>query len=119
MLTALLILFPLLAGLLVFFVKGNAARNLALVSSIIEFGIALGAFMLFKHNPSAALLNFDHAWVQSLGIHFSVGIDGMALLMILLTTFLVPLIILSSFKNEYSNSNNFYVKTDHGLLVKV
>ena len=108
MLTALLILFPLLAGLLVFFVKGNAARNLALGSSIIEFGIALGAFMLFKHNPNAALLNFDHAWVQSLGIHFSVGIDGMALLMILLTTFLVPLIILSSFKNEYSNSNNFY-----------
>lgn len=108
MLTALLILFPLLAGLLVFFVKGNAARNLALGSSIIEFGLALGAFFLFKHNPDSALLNFDHAWVQSLGIHFSVGIDGMALLMILLTTFLVPLIILSSFKNEYSNSNNFY-----------
>jgi len=108
MLTALLILFPLLAGLLVFFVKGNAARNLALGFSIIEFGLAIGAYCLFKHNPDACMLSFDHVWVKSLGIHFSVGIDGMGLLMVLLTTFLVPIIILSSFKNEYSNPHNFY-----------
>ncbi|MBA2610841.1 MAG: NADH-quinone oxidoreductase subunit M [Bacteroidetes bacterium] len=108
MLAALLILFPLLAGLLVFFVKGNAARNLALGFSIIEFGLALGAFFLFKKDPNACMLSFDHVWVKSLGIHFSVGIDGMALLMILLTTFLVPLIILSSFTNDYSKPNNFY-----------
>jgi NADH-quinone oxidoreductase subunit M len=108
MLTALLILFPLLAGLLVFFVKGNMARNLALGFSIIEFGLAIGAYCLFKHNPDACMLSFDHVWVKSLGIHFSVGIDGMGLLMVLLTTFLVPIIILSSFKNEYSNPHNFY-----------
>ncbi|MBL7920736.1 MAG: NADH-quinone oxidoreductase subunit M [Bacteroidia bacterium] len=108
MLTALLILFPLLAGLLVFFVKGNAARNLALGFSIIEFGLAIGAYFLFKHNPDACMLTFDHVWVKSLGVHFSVGIDGMGLLMVLLTTFLVPIIILSSFKNEYSNPHNFY-----------
>lgn len=108
MLTALLILFPLLAGLLVFFVKGNAARNLALGFSIIEFGLAIGAYFLFKHNPDACMLTFDHVWVKSLGIHFSIGIDGMGLLMVLLTTFLVPIIILSSFKNEYSNPHNFY-----------
>ncbi len=108
MLTALLILFPLLAGLLIFFVKGNGARNLALGFSIIEFGLSVAAFCMFKHNPACAQLSFDHAWVRSLGIHFSVGMDGMALLMVMLTTFLVPLIILSSFKNEYSNPNNFY-----------
>lgn len=108
MLTALLILFPLLAGLLVFFVKGNMARNLALGFSTIEFGLAIGAYCLFKHNPDACMLSFDHVWVKSLGIHFSVGIDGMGLLMVLLTTFLVPIIILSSFKNEYSNPHNFY-----------
>lgn len=108
MLAALLILFPLLAGLLVFFVKGNTARNLALGFSIIEFGLALGAFCLFKQDPNACMLSFDHVWVKSLGIHFSVGIDGMSLLMILLTTFLVPLIILSSFTTDHSKPNNFY-----------
>lgn len=108
MLTALLIGFPLLAALLVFFTRGNAARNLALGFSVIEFLLSLAAFMQVKHNPDSVLLSCSHAWVASLGIHFSVGMDSLALLMVLLTTFLVPLIILSSFKNTYTNSHNFY-----------
>lgn len=112
MLTALLIIFPLLAALLVFFTRGTTARNLALGFSVIEFAISLIALATFKHNPDSASLVCNHAWVQSLGIHFSVGINGLSLLMVLLTTFLVPLIILSSFKNTYNNAHNFY-----GLLL--
>src|SRR6478609_1637690 len=108
MLTALLIGFPLLAAFLVFFTKGNTARNLALAASVIEFAIALIALFQFKSNPDSALLRFDAVWVQSLGIHFSVGIDGLSILMVLLTTFLMPLIILTSFGNTYNNSHNFY-----------
>lgn len=108
MLTALLIGFPLLAALLVFMIKGNAARNLALGFSVIEFALSMGAFFLYKHNPDHQLLSLDCDWVKSLNIHFSVGIEGISLLMVLLTTFLVPLIILSSFKNEYQNPNSFY-----------
>ena len=47
-------------------------------------------------------------WVESLGIHFAVGLDALSLLLVLLTTFLIPLIILSSFKNEYEKPNSFY-----------
>lgn len=108
MLTALLIGFPLLAAFLVFFTRGTTARNLALASAIIEFVISLGALYQFQHNPDSPLLAFDCVWVQSLGIHFSVAIDGLSILMVLLTTFLVPLIILTSFSNTYSNSQNFY-----------
>lgn len=108
MLTALLIGFPLLASLLVFSLKGKAARNLALGSSVVEFALSLMALHQYKSNTSATMLTFDRSWIHSLGIHFSVGIDGLAILMVLLTTFLVPLIILSSFKNEYSNAGSFY-----------
>jgi NADH-quinone oxidoreductase subunit M len=108
MLTVLLILFPLLSGLLVFFLKGSFARNIALTLSVIEFCIAFGSFFMFKHNPGHQALSFNHFWVKSLGINFSFAIDGMGLLMVLLTTFLVPLIILSSFKNQYNNPNSFY-----------
>ena len=108
MLTALLIGFPLFAALLVFFARGTVSRNLALALSIIEFAISLLAFVYFKHNPATSLLTFNHVWIQSLGIHFSVGMDGLSLLLVLLTTFLVPLIILSSFKNSYENAHNFY-----------
>lgn len=108
MLTALLIGFPLLAAFLVFFTKGTTARNLALAASVIEFVISLLALYQFKLNPNSALLQFDAVWVQSLGIHFSVAIDGLSILLVLLTTFLVPLIILTSFGNTYTNSQNFY-----------
>jgi NADH-quinone oxidoreductase subunit M len=108
MLTALLIGFPLLAALLVFFTRGNTARNLALGFSVIEFAISLVALYQYKCNPAAACLSFDREWFGSLGIHFSAAIDGLSILLVLLTTFLVPLIILTSFKNTYSNSHNFY-----------
>ncbi len=108
MLIALLIGFPLLASLLVFAMKGNAARNLALGFSVIEFGLSIAAFCMYKHNPDCEQLAFNQPWVKSLGINFSVGVDGISLLLVLLTTFLVPLIILSSFKNEYSNPHSFY-----------
>lgn len=108
MLTLLLIGFPLLAALTLFLAKSKASKTIALGFSIAEFAIALGIFAIYKHNPNDLQLMFDTAWVQSLGIHFNVGINGMSLLMVLLTTFLVPLIILSSFQNEYSNSHNFY-----------
>lgn len=108
MLSALIILFPLLSAFMVFSTKGNTSRSLALGASIIEFILALVAFFVFKSNNSSSLLTFNQAWVQSLGINFSVTIDGLGLLLVLLTTFLVPLIILSSFKNNYTNAHNFY-----------
>lgn len=108
MLTVLLILFPFISALIVFFTKGRLARNLALTFSVFEFIVALVAFVLFTHNPNLSILCFNHTWVQSLGISFSVSINGLSLLMILLTTFLVPLIILSSFNNLQELSSKFY-----------
>lgn len=108
MLAVLLIGFPLLAGLFVFFTKGTTARNIALTASVIEFVISLLALNQFKLNPASSLLHVDAVWVQSLGIHFSASVNGLSILLILLTTFLVPLIILTSFKTNYSNSHNFY-----------
>jgi NADH-quinone oxidoreductase subunit M len=112
MLTVLLILFPMLAALVLFFGKASNARSLALGFSVVEFALALVAFLQYKSNPNAAMLNFDAVWVAALGIHFSVSINALSLLMVLLSTFLVPLIILSSFKNEYAKGYNFY-----GLLL--
>ena len=108
MLTGLLIVLPLLAGTLLLFTKGNVSRNFALAFSILEFILALFSWVQFKHNPEHALLSLDCTWIQSLGVKFSVGIDSMSLLMVLLTTFLVPLIIYSSFQNTYERSNVFY-----------
>lgn len=108
MLTVLLIAFPLLGALLVFLTKGNTSRNLALSVSLVEFVLSLFALFTYKSSPDSVMLDFSATWVKSLGISFSVQLDAMSILLTLLTTFLVPLIILSSFKNTYQNAHNFY-----------
>ena len=108
MLVGLLITLPLIASLLVFFTQGQASRKLALGLSVVEFILAMVVFFQFKHNPDNANLILNCPWVASLGIHFAVSINAMSLLMVLLTTFLVPLIILSSFNTHYERPNAFY-----------
>lgn len=107
MITLLLIFFPLVAGLLLLFVKGQQVRNIALGAAIIEFAISIAALLQFQHS-AAVQFESNFAWISSLGINFHVGMDGISLLMVLLTTFLVPVIILSSFKTDYKNPSLFY-----------
>lgn len=108
MLTGLLIILPLVASLLVFLTKGAAARTLAMAAAVAEFALSVFVYFQFKTNPAATNLSLNCTWVESMGIKFAVGIDGISLLLILLTTFLVPLIILSSYQNKYDKPHAFY-----------
>lgn len=104
MITAVLIFLPLVAGLLLFLAGNEKVKQIALAAAIIEFLISVYAFATFKTGD----FNFSTSWIPSLGISFNVGMDGISILLVMLTTFLVPLIILSSFRHSYSNSNLFY-----------
>jgi NADH-quinone oxidoreductase subunit M len=108
MLVGLLIFLPLIASILLLFVKGKSARTAALGISIVEFALSIIAFVQYKHNPAASDLVLNCNWIASLGVHFAVSINALSLLLVLLTTFLTPLIILSSFNTQYDKPNNFY-----------
>ncbi|MES2395682.1 MAG: NADH-quinone oxidoreductase subunit M, partial [Bacteroidota bacterium] len=107
MITLLLIFFPLLAALLLLMVKGEQVKKIALGAAIIEFVISIFALTQFQHNANVQF-EANFAWIQSLGITFHVGMDGISLLLVLLTTFLVPIIILTSFNTNYKNPAIFY-----------
>src|SRR6478735_11096154 len=107
MLTGFLILFPLLAALLLFSMRPKSAKSLALAASLIELAASLVLVFSFDKN-SGTQFAFDIPWVNSLGIHFSVGVDGISLLLVLLTTVLVPFIILSSVESRFEKSSTFY-----------
>jgi NADH-quinone oxidoreductase subunit M len=107
MLTLFLIFWPLLATLVFFAIKGQEAKRWALAASFIELAIALVMAILFDPSEGAQFV-VNYSWVQSLGINFHMGVDGISLLLVLLTTILTPLIILSSFKNQYENAPSFY-----------
>lgn len=107
MITTLLILFPFIAGLLLLLVKGEQVKKLALGAAIVELGISIFALTQFKKDASTQF-ELNIAWIKSLGINFHVGIDGISMLLVLLTAVLVPIIILTSFNTNHKNPSAFY-----------
>ncbi|MDJ0366563.1 NADH-quinone oxidoreductase subunit M [Hymenobacter sp. H14-R3] len=108
MLTAFLVFFPLAAALLLHFAKGSAARALALGASFLELAVAVfAAFAFVRNGPAGFDLNLN--WIPSAGINFHLGIDGLSLCLVLLTTVLVPIILATAFRHEeYENPGAFY-----------
>lgn len=107
MITLLLIFFPLAAALLLTMVKGEQVKKIALGAALVEFAISVAAVFQFQKNASTQF-ELNYVWIKSMGINFHVGIDGISMLLVLLTTFLVPVIILTSFKTNHKNPSAFY-----------
>jgi NADH-quinone oxidoreductase subunit M len=51
----------------------------------------------------------DVAWIQSLGVHWHLGIDGISLWLVLLTTFLMPIVMLSTFSAIHKKVREFVI----------
>ncbi len=96
---SLLIFFPILGAIVLLFINkenGRALRWVTLILSIIEFIFSLPLFFRFDSKTAAMQFVEDWWWVQSYGISYKLGIDGISLLLVLLTTFLTILCILCS-----------------------
>jgi NADH-quinone oxidoreductase subunit M len=88
------------AVLMALFVSGkNAAaiRNTALGVAVLDFAASLFLLMKFKVGIPGFQLVEKVTWIQSIGIQYFMGVDGISLLLVLLTTLLGVLAILSSF----------------------
>ncbi|SNC68509.1 NADH dehydrogenase subunit M [Hymenobacter gelipurpurascens] len=107
MLTVILLLWPVVAALLLHFFKGGAARVAAFGAALVEFVLAVYAAITFNSNHTGQF-SFNHEWIASAGINFHVGMDGLSLLLVLLTTFLVPIILLAAFRRNFENEGAFY-----------
>src|SRR5918911_986324 len=95
-------LLPVVGAVLVLFI-GNAdgqrnglIRWWTLIVSIAVFGVTLAMWASF--NPGAAEFQLveRHLWIPSFGIDYYVGVDGISLLLVVLTGFLTPIAVLSS-----------------------
>jgi NADH-quinone oxidoreductase subunit M len=80
---------------------------IALTASLVELVISLVVVAGFNKNEAVQFV-VNVPWITSAGITFSAGIDGISLLLVLLTTVLVPFIVLSSFSNTYNKPHTFY-----------
>jgi len=119
MTVSILIFLPVVAAVIVALLKNGTAKHAALFFSVAELIIA-GLF-LSKFIPDATTqFAIDVPWIPKFGIYFSAGIDGISMVMVLLTTLLLPLIILSTYQHKYNNEGAFYglvLFMQAGLLV--
>jgi NADH-quinone oxidoreductase subunit M len=108
MITLLLILIPILGSFLVMFSgkDANVRRN-TLIISLIEFILSLSVLLNFENTGLPELL-ISLPWLKGAGISFDLGMDGLSLLMVLLTTFLFTVIIIASISFKSRRLNIFY-----------
>ena len=97
----LLTFFPLLGVLLILFINAeakNIIRWVALITSLITFGISLWVLAMFDASNVNLQLVARYDWITVAGwnIQYFLGIDGLSILLVLLTAFLTPISILST-----------------------
>lgn len=76
--------------------KRTAAKWLALLVSVVTFALALVvAFRFDPGSKSPFQFTESHAWISDFGVRYALGVDGIAVALIALTTLLIPFIILA------------------------
>jgi NADH-quinone oxidoreductase subunit M len=105
MIPVLLLFIPLVAGILGFFVKEQkGASNLAIAASIVTLLTAVVGIYAMP----ASMHQFEATWLPSIGASFSVSLDGMSKMLVLLTAISMPLILIATRNNKYDNAGAFY-----------
>jgi NADH-quinone oxidoreductase subunit M len=92
----LLIFLPAFGALLVMLAPKGVARSLALGISLLEFALSVPLFFRFDAANPAMQFVMRKGWIEPFGVEYAVGIDGISLFMVLLTTLLLPICILSA-----------------------
>lgn len=98
---------PLIAALIVLVAGKSAARGLAGAFSLVSLLVTVYLYLNFVPDASTQYL-VNLAWIPQFGIQFKAGVDGISMVLLLLTNILIPLIILSSFKQDIKDQSAFY-----------
>ena len=102
----LLIFLPLVGAIITAF-TGKSAKIVSTVFSVVSLVLTLVIAGNFIPNASTQF-EVNLPWIADLGINLHAGIDGISMLVVLLTNLLVPIIILSSYNHQYKNPAAFY-----------
>ena len=91
-------LLPLVGAALVMLIPREEEaihRGLGFGTALVTFLVSLLILPDFDPAQAGFQLQVDKAWIEPLGIRFHLGVDGISLWLVLLTTFLMPLTLLS------------------------
>ncbi|GAB2971180.1 NADH-quinone oxidoreductase subunit M [Nocardioides montaniterrae] len=106
MLSALIAL-PLVGALAVYLLPRTLSKQVGLGVSLVALVLALVVLGRYKTDGGMQMTE-THVWMKQFGVHYALGVDGLGVVMVLLTAVLVPLVLVA----EWSN-----VETDAGPKV--
>lgn len=109
MLSELLVLPLIFAAIVALMPSDRFVRWSTLIFSLVHFGWSLRLLGAFDKSSHQIQLVEQHHWVQDFGITYFVGIDGISLWLVLLATFLLPLIVLGSWSGITQKVKGFHV----------
>ena len=90
-------------------------KQIALAISLLVAGVGISAALGFDANQSGYQYVEKYSWIPALGINYQLGVDGISLILILLSVLLVPIVIVGGW-NE-SENGRFSVKTFYVLIL--
>lgn len=104
--------FPLVGVLLLMFVRKEseqAIKMITLATTLVTFVLSLHLWFHFDSTTSAMQFTVQVPWIQSLGISYNLGVDGISMLLVLLTTILMPISILSAWNAVKDRLKGFMI----------
>jgi len=105
-LTALLV-WPVVAAGAILLAPERLAKHLALAATVLEFALSLPLWWTFVPDGGFQFVQ-QAGWVPAWGISYAVGVDGISLFLVLLTTFLMPLSVLGSYNYITKKERGYY-----------
>jgi NADH-quinone oxidoreductase subunit M len=76
--------------------RDRLTKQIALVTSLVTLGMTIAMAVKFSPNGPAFQFVEIHQWIPQFGVHYAVGVDGIALVLIGMTAVLMPVVILAS-----------------------
>src|SRR5215467_7219923 len=90
-------------------------KRIALGAALITLGVSITMAATFKIGGPRFQFTQTYQWIPQFGVHYAVGADGIALVLILMTTVLAPLVVLGSWNSAETGRHS--VKTYFALLL--
>ncbi len=99
---------PIVGALVVALLPERAAKTSAMAVSVLAFLVSLPLWM--KYDPAGATYQFVEQadWIAAFGVQYHLGLDGVSLVLVMLTTAMIPIIVAAGFSGVEKNHRAYF-----------
>ena len=100
---------PAVGALLLLAIRNDALiKGFTLAITLITFVLSLPIYFQFDASTAAFQFEEKAGWIEAIGAGYHLGIDGISLFMVMLTTFMMPIVVLGSWTSVEKNLRGFF-----------